>query len=79
MLYRLDRIQDGIVHKLPKLKSLPLTSSESALLERLSYAWGTDFPTGSEPFNVKIKIFAHTENLISKIKSDTSRRTSGRL
>lgn len=79
-IFRLDRIRK--IEKVPKSAPLSISNEIRQYLEdmrqKLDYMWGMS-SFDEEPVPVKVRIYANTANIISKIKAETSLRKYGKL
>lgn len=81
-IFRLDRISRYYNKSFPTpaLSELPDDTFQKVkeMCQKLDYMWGMS-SFNEEPVSVKIRIFANTSNIISKIKAETSQRKYGKL
>lgn len=81
-IFRLDRISRYYNKPFltPTLSELPDEALQQVkeICQKLDYMWGMS-SFKEEPVPVKIRIFANTPNIISKIKAETSQRKYGKL
>lgn len=81
-IFRLDRISRyyNKAFSTPALSEFPAEISQEVkkICQKLDYMWGMS-SFQEEPVPVKIRIFANTPNIISKIKAETSQRKYGKL
>ncbi|MGN1382673.1 MAG: WYL domain-containing protein [Eubacterium sp.] len=76
-LRRLDYIEK--VRILANEKMPEMNKRMKDELERFDYIWGADVKPEDEPADVKVKIYAETNNILSKIKADIVNRKYGKL
>lgn len=79
-IFRLDRIHEFNRSKAPALHNLPGNVQQQLedMRQKLDYMWGMS-SFDEEPVPVKVRIYANTANIISKIKAETSLRKYGKL
>ena len=79
-IFRLDRIHEFNRSKAPALHNLPGNVQQQLedMRQKLDYMWGMS-SFDEEPVPVKVRIYANTANIISKIKAETSLRKYRKL